>query len=201
MHLCHTWQVRCSNRDPRVCYIQAQTYYERYREGGVENGHENARELAIAAWEDRDVYVPVSIRVPNNHVILERVPLASKLSYQQRSRMVIEITPERGIAEHFSNQLKFVFEDDKPNGCRFAILMPMETMSARLISMEKENKWSMVPTKFTFDVTSTNKILGKNKQDEGWKKQPVPRAPFYDTIEKKMFSGAETDKDEDEEDY
>lgn len=194
-HICDQWQVRCTEYR---CNIQTSLIDEEHSDRGQTVGYKDAKGEAIRRWQAREVTIPFSIDLPNNHLLLERVPQRSTWSFEHKSTMKIKVARERGIAKHFLWKLNFLLEDGVPQPCRFRIVTPMETLDVSLLKVESDYDWQKEPNLFTFFVHSTWERFAKNKQDEAWLKRPGTRPPLYENMMKKMHEGFEQPEPEPE---
>lgn len=186
--ICDQWQVRCTgDRCISTCLID-----EEHLDYGQTVGYANAPGEAKRRWQAREVTIPFWIDLPNNHLVLERVPQKTTWSHERKSILKIKVARERGIAAHFMRKLNFLIEDGEPQPCRFTISAPMETLTASLLKVESDEQWRPdQPNLFTFFVHGTMERLANNRQDEAWLKRPGARPPIYENMMKKMHEGYE----------
>ncbi len=86
----------------------------------MDSGHENARQMAIDAWQSGDFAIPLSVQLPEQHWVYERSrgeqgKYSHSFNEYRKGSMLIHVSENNGIAEALMRKMPVIVPIDMVN--------------------------------------------------------------------------------------
>src|SRR5574343_193021 len=177
-----------------VCRISTVFYSDRnYNQNGE---FIDPIKKCIDVWNSGEVSIPLYVTVPSNHIILQRYEIPGQKGHYlwKKHKMVLKISKQRGIFNHFVGAFDFLKDGDGFLPCRFKLLFPNETMQVSLDSVGKDYSNN---DQVTFTIHHADEYHITNGRDTAWLKKKPTKPLIYSRMMEKIQKSADEPEHED----